>query len=91
MRLDRKVFLGLCLVLSLGIVFANVGLCQGTKPADPQKPAVSSEGKDTQPAEAPKQPQMKGEPAVPAATPCPPEKPAEPKKLPAKEAPREGC
>lgn len=91
MRLERMVFLGLCLVLSLGLVFANVGLCQGTKPADPQKPAVSAGDKDTLPAEAPKQPKMQGEPAAPPATPCPPEKPAEPKKVPAKEAPREGC
>ena len=91
MRLDRKVLLGFCLVLSLGLVFVNVGLCQGTTSADPQKPGVSSEGKDKQPAEVPKEPKMQGTPAAPAATPCPPEKPAEPKKLPAKEAPREGC
>ncbi len=91
MRLDRKVLLGLCLVLSLGLVFANVGLGQGTKPADTQKPGVASEGKGTEPAKAPKETKMQGTPAAPAATPCPPAKPAEPKKLPAKEAPREGC
>jgi hypothetical protein len=91
MRLDRMVFLGLCLVLSLGLVLANVGLCQETKSTDPQKPAVSSGGKDTQPAEVPKQPKVQGEPKAPAATACPPGKPAEPNKLPPKEAPREGC
>lgn len=91
MRLDRKVLLGLCLVLSLGLVFANVGLCQEAKPADTKKPGLSSEGKDTQPAEAPKEPKVQSTPATPEATPCPPQKPAEPKKLPAKEAPREGC
>ena len=91
MRFERMVFLGLCLVLSLGLVFANLGLCQGTKPADPQKPAVSGEDKGSVPTEAPKQPKMQDEPVAPAATPCPPEKPAEPKKLPPKEAPREGC
>jgi hypothetical protein len=91
MRLDRKVLLGLCLVLSLGLIFANVGLGQGAKPADTQKPGLAPEGKGTQPAEAAKEPKVQVTPATPAATPCPPQKPAEPKKLPAKEAPREGC
>jgi hypothetical protein len=92
MRLEKMVFLGLCLVLSLGLVFANVGLCQGNKAAGDQKPAVSTESKEAQPAEKPKQPNTKSESTAPAATPSTPEKPAAPKKLPAKPEPaREGC
>ena len=92
MRLEKVVFLGLCLVVSLGLVFANVGLCQETKSAGPQKPAVSAEGKESSPAETPKQPKTQSEPAAPGATPSPPQKPAAPIKLPPKpEPPREGC
>ena len=91
MRLEKIIFIGLCLVLSMGLIFVNVGICQQSKPEESgtQLPAVTPEGKAPEPkapcpppAKAPEQVQPEGKQAVPA-------KP--PEKQPAKSEPREGC
>ncbi len=34
MRLERIVFIGLCLVLSIGLIFVHMAICQQTKPGE---------------------------------------------------------
>jgi hypothetical protein len=91
MRLAKIIFIGFCLVLSIGLIFLNVGICQQTKPeaSGTQQPAVSPEGKAPAPtgacptpAKAPEQVKPESKPAVPA-------KP--PEKQPGKAESQEGC
>lgn len=86
-------FIGLGLVLSMGLILVNMGICQEAKPGDAKKPAVSSEGKAACPeTKAPEQPKKESKkPATAATTPATPEKSADPGKLPGKVAPSEGC
>lgn len=91
--MKRIFFIGLGLVLSMGLIWVNLGICQQAQPSDTKKPAVSSEGKAESPAaKVPEQPQKESKkPAAAATAPATPEKKPEPGKLPAKSAPNEGC
>jgi hypothetical protein len=93
MKLKRIFFIGIGLVLSLGLVLMNLGICQQTKPEDTKKPAVSSEGKAASPAaKVPEQPKKESKkPAAASTAPATPEKTADPGKLPGKFVPSEGC
>jgi hypothetical protein len=86
-------FIGLGLVLSLGLILVNMGVCQEAKPEDAKKPAVSSEGTAASPStKGPEQPQKESKkPAAAATAPATPEKSADPGKLPGKFVPGEGC
>jgi hypothetical protein len=86
-------FIGLGLVLSMGLILVNMGICQEAKPEDTKKPAVSSEGKTAcPPAKVSEQPKKEGKkPATAAPAPATPEKSADPGKLPGKFVPSEGC
>ncbi len=83
MRLKKIIFIGFCLVLSMGLILVNVGICQPTKPdeAGTKLPAVTPEGKAPAP-QAPEQVKPEGKQAVPG-------KP--PEKEPGKSESREGC
>ncbi|MCX5889665.1 MAG: hypothetical protein NTY36_09460 [Deltaproteobacteria bacterium] len=90
----KKFFvIGLGLVLSMGLILVNLGICQDAKPGDAKKPAVSSEGKAASPAtKVPEQPKKESKkPATAATAPATPEKTADPGKLPGKFVPSEGC
>jgi hypothetical protein len=99
MRLERIVFIGLCLVLSIGLIFVHMAICQQTKPGESteavggtQKPAVSPEGKASTPsAKVPEQPKPESKPSAPSTVPPTPERSATPGKLPGKFVPSEGC
>lgn len=93
MKLERIFFIGIGLVLSLGLILVNMGICQQAKPEDTKKPAVSSEGKAASPAtKVPEQPKKESKkPAGAATAPATPEKTADPGKLPGKFVPSEGC
>jgi hypothetical protein len=91
MKLVKIICSGLCLVLCIGLIFLNVGICQTAKPdeAGTKVPAVSPAGKAPAPeaacptpAKAPETGKPEGKPAVPA-------KP--PEKEPGKVRSEEGC
>jgi len=85
-------FIGFGLVLSMGLILVNLGICQEAKPGDTKKPAVSSEGKAASPATKAEHPKKEGKkPATAAPAPATPEKTADPGKLPGKFVPSEGC
>ena len=55
MKLERIIFVGLCLVVSLGLVLVNMGMCQQDKPGEKAGQAVAPAPESTQkPAAAPK-------------------------------------
>ena len=90
----KKFFvIGLGLVLSMGLILVNLGICQDAKPGDTKKPAVSSEDKAAcPPAKVPAQPKKESKkPGTAAPAPATPEKTADPGKLPGKFVPSEGC
>jgi len=86
-------FIGFGLVLSMGLILVNMGICQEAKPGDTKKPAVSSEGKAASPStKVPEQPKKESKkPATAATAPATPEKTADPGKLPGTFVPSEGC
>ncbi len=101
MKLERIIFVGLCLVVSMGLVLVNTGLCQQAQPGEKvpqavapapegaQKPAAKEpKGKASTPAKAPKE---QGKPSGAAAAPATPQKSADPGKLPGQFTPSEGC
>lgn len=91
MRLRKIIFIGLCLVLSSGLIVLNVGICQPTKPDETgtKLPAATPEGKPpapqapcNTPAKAPGEVKPESKPAAPATPPA---------KEPAKPEGSEGC
>jgi hypothetical protein len=90
--MKKLFFIGFGLVLSLGLILANLGICQDAKPGDTKKPAVASEGKAASPEAKAEHPKKEGKkPATAAPAPATPEKTADPGKLPGKFVPSEGC
>ena len=91
--MKKGFFIGLVLVLGMGLILVNMGICQQAKPEDTKKPAVSSEGKAASPAaKVPEHPKKESKkPATAATAPATPEKTADPGKLPGKFVPSEGC
>jgi hypothetical protein len=92
MRRTSMGFIGLCLLLMVGLTFVNVGLCQQAKPGETTEQAAPSGVKEKKaakekapaPEKAAKQPKAESKPATP-------ERSASPGKLPGKFAPSEGC
>ncbi|MGA7579274.1 MAG: hypothetical protein WBW52_14105 [Desulfobaccales bacterium] len=91
MRLKKIIFIGLCLVLSAGLIHLNVGVCQQPKPDETgtKLPAATPAGKTpapqppcNTPAKAPGEVKPESKPAAPAIPPA---------KEPAKPEENEGC
>ena len=100
MMLKRMVFIGLCLVLGLGLILVNMGLCQANKPGESPPPAVSPGGQTPAPPASKPETGKEAKPAKPEskaappsqASPAPEQKEAQGKrKLPRRFVPSEGC
>jgi hypothetical protein len=91
--MKKFLFISFGLVLSMGLILVNMGICQEAKPGDTKKPAVSSEGKAASPAtKASKQPKKESKkPATAPSTPATPEQSSGQGKLPGSFSPSEGC
>ena len=80
MRRERIIFIGLCLVVSLGLIFVHLGICQQTKPGESAGTTLSTEqaappavGETPKPAVSPE-----GKASAPAKAPKPPKAASKP-------------